>query len=84
MKSLYKEPAVNKCLLILDLKPFKLEVKRNHSIDRIPEYSCARKESVDVDIDIVVKSRDGDRKIMQSIRITSRSPTRKRNQLSQF
>ena len=82
MKSLYKEPAVNKCLLILDLKPFKLEVKRNHSIDRIPEYSCARKESVD--IDIVVKSRNGDRKIMQSIRITSRSPTRKRNQLSQF
>ena len=43
MKSLYKEPAVNKCLLILDLKPFKLEVKGNHSIDRIPEYSCARK-----------------------------------------
>ena len=82
MKSLHKEPTVIKCLLILDLKPFKLEVKGNHSIDGIPEYSCARKESVD--IDIVVKSRNGDRKIMQSIRITSRSPTRKRNQLSQF
>ena len=28
-----------------------------------------------VDIDILVTSRDGDRKIMQSIRITSRAPT---------
>ena len=46
-------------------------------------------ESVDietVDIDIFVTSRNGDRKIMQSIRITSRPPSRKRkwNQLSQF
>ena len=37
---------------------------------RIPEPSCARKETVD--IDILVTSRNGDRKIMQSIRITSR------------
>ena len=36
---------------------------------RIPEFSCARKETVD--IDILVTSRNGDRKIMQSIRITS-------------
>ena len=51
---------------------------------RIPEFSYARKETVD--IDILVTSRNGDRKIMQSIRITSRPPTRKRklNQLSQF
>ena len=51
---------------------------------RIPESSCARKETVD--IDILVTSRNGDRKIMQSVRITSRSPSRasKRNQLSQF
>ena len=50
---------------------------------RIPESSCARKETVD--IDILVTSRNGDRKIMQSIRITSRPPTRKKkwNQLSQ-
>ena len=50
----------------------------------IPEPSCARKETVD--IDILVISRDGDRKIMQSIRITSRptSIKRKSNQLSQF
>ena len=32
---------------------------------RIPEFSCARKETVD--IDILVTSRNGDRKIMQSI-----------------
>ena len=51
---------------------------------RIPEFRCARKETVD--IDILVTSRNGDRKIMQSIRITSRPPSRKRNwnQLSQF
>ena len=51
---------------------------------RILEFSCARKETVY--IDILVTSRKGDRKIMQSIRITSRSRsrTRKWNQLSQF
>ena len=51
---------------------------------RIPESSCARKETVD--IDILVTSGNGDRKIMQSIRITSRPPTSKIkwNQLSQF
>ena len=37
---------------------------------RIPEPSCGRKETVD--IDILVTFRNGDRKIMQSIRITSR------------
>ena len=51
---------------------------------RSPEPSCARKETVD--IDILVTSRNGDRKIMQSIRIMSRPTWRKRkwNQLSQF
>ena len=39
---------------------------------RIPESSFARKEILD--IDIVITSRNGDRKIMQSMRITSRSP----------
>ena len=39
---------------------------------RIPESSCARKETVN--IDILVTSRSGDRKIMPSIRITSRPP----------
>ena len=44
----------------------------------------ARKETVD--IDILVTSRNGDRKIMQSIRITTRPPSEKGkwNQLSQF
>ena len=39
---------------------------------RIPEFSHARKGTVD--IDILVTSRNGDRKMMQSIRITSRPP----------
>ena len=42
---------------------------------KIPESSCATKETVD--IDIVATSRNGDHKIMQSIRITSRPPSRK-------
>ena len=41
---------------------------------RIPEPSCARKETVD--IDIIVTSRNGDRKIMQSVRISSRPTSR--------
>ena len=51
---------------------------------RIPEFSCVREKTVD--IDILVTSRNGDRKIKQSIIITSRPPSRKRkwNQLSQF
>ena len=51
---------------------------------RIPEFSLARKKTVD--IDFLVTSRNGDRKVMQSIRITSRPSSRKRklNQLSQF
>ena len=43
---------------------------------RIPEFSCPRKETVD--IDILATSRNDDRKIMQSIRIRSRPPSRKR------
>ena len=51
---------------------------------RIPESSFTRKETVD--IDTVVTYRNGDRKIMQSIRITTRLPSTKSkwNQLSQF
>ena len=51
---------------------------------RIPESNCGRKKTVD--IDILVTSRNGDTKIMQSIRITSGLPSQKRkwNQLSQF
>ena len=51
---------------------------------RIPEPSYERKETAD--IDILITSRNGDRKITQSIKITIRPPLRKRmrNQLSQF
>ena len=50
----------------------------------IPGSSCAGKETFD--IDILVISRNGDRKIMQSIRTMSRllSRIRKLGQLSQF
>ena len=50
---------------------------------RIPEFSHARKETVD--IDILVTSNNGKRKIMPFIRI-NRPPSRKRkgNQLSHF
>ena len=51
---------------------------------RIPESSCVKKETFDIDIHIT--SRNGDKKIMQSIRITGKPPSRIRkwNQLSQF
>ena len=50
---------------------------------RIPVTSCARKETVDKDI--LVTSRNDDRKIMQSFRITTEpSRIRKWNQFSQF
>ena len=51
---------------------------------RISESSCARKETLD--IDILVTSRNSDRRIMQSIRTTNKPPSRIRkwNQLSQF
>ena len=42
---------------------------------RIPEFSRGRKETVDVDI--LVTSRNGNRKIMQFIRITNRPSSRK-------
>ena len=47
---------------------------------RVLESSCARRETVD--IDILVTSRNGNRKFMQSIRITSRPTSRKRKDLS--
>ena len=43
---------------------------------KIPASNCARNETVD--IDILVASWNGDRKIMQSIIITSRPPSGKR------
>ena len=43
----------------------------------ILESSCVRKETFD--IDILVTSSNGERKIMQSIRIACRPPLRKRS-----
>ena len=43
---------------------------------RIPEFTCARKQTAD--IDILITSRHGDRKIRQSFKIRSRHPSRKR------
>ena len=68
-KSLYKEPTVNRCLLILDLKPLRSQVKRKRKAfyrQIIPESSSVRKGTVD--LGILVTSRNGDRKIMRSIR----------------
>ena len=59
-KSHQKEPTVNRYLLILDLMPTRLQVKEKHSRyrPRIPESSCAKKETVN--IDILVTSWNGD------------------------
>ena len=83
-KSLYKEDTVNRCLLILDFRLWIIGQRKTFYRQRIPKSSDARKETVE--IDILVTSRNGERKIMQSIRITSRPPSRKRkwSQLSQF
>ena len=50
----------------------------------IPKFSCARKGTVN--IDILITSRNGDRKIMQSIRIMRIHPSEIRNwnQLTAF
>ena len=67
------------------LKATKIIVPRKEFYRQIiPEFSRARKETVDVGI--LVTSWNGDRKIMQSIKITSRRTLRKKkwNQLSQF
>ena len=46
------------------------------SRQRIPGSSCVRKETID--INILVKSGNGDRKITESIRILSRPPSKPR------
>ena len=68
-----------------EIKATKIIVqKKTFYRQRIPEFSCPRKETVA--IDILVTSGNGDRKIMQSSRIMSRPTSRKKkwNQLSQF
>ena len=70
-----------KAILIMDQR----KAFYRHSIGtRIPPSRCAKKEIVDMDI--LVTTTNGDRKIIKTIRITSRPPSRIRmsNQLSQF
>ena len=58
--------------------------RKTFYMQKIPESSCGRKETVDMDN--LVTSRNGDRKIIQSIRTTSRPilRIRKWKQVSQF
>ena len=51
-------------------------IGQRKAFQRISESSCVRKETVDMHI--LVTFRNSDRKIMQSIRITSRPPLRKK------
>ena len=61
-----------------------IDQKKAFYRQRITESSCARKETID--IDILVTSRNGNWKIKQSNRITRRHPSRikKWSQVSQF
>ena len=67
--------------ITLDVYPFRSAV---FCRKRIPKSSCARKGAVD--IDILITSRNNNRKLIQSIRITIGPPMRKKkwNQSSQF
>ena len=81
-KSVKREPTDEKCLLILAIY-IRGQGKPLYG-QRVPESSCEMKETVD--IDILITSMNGNKKIMQSIRIMSRTTSRIRkwNQLSQF
>ena len=83
-KFLQKEPTICRCLIILDLKPFRLQVKGKHYIGR--EFQILATQGKKLLTDILVTSRNGDRKIMLSIKITSTPPLGKGkwNQLSWF
>ena len=82
------------CIAEQQLEGMELQEKKHNKI-KIKAYrkSAYEKPTVkrcllilSVDLDIVLTSRNGERKIMQSIRITSRPPLKKRkcNKLSQF
>ena len=73
---LFRKNLQLRCLSILDLATKIIGQRKTFYRQRIPESSCVRKKPVD--IDILITSRNGHRKIMQSIRITSRPPSRKK------
>ena len=62
-----------------------IDQKKAFCGQRIPESSCERKKTVDIET-LITSTRNGDRKIMQLIRITSETVTRMRkwNQFSKF
>ena len=62
-------------MLILDLNSFRSQVKGKYSIDR--EFQSLAVQGKKLFTDILVTSRNGHRKSIQSIRITSRPPLRK-------
>ena len=82
-KSVQKEPTVKSCLLNLDWLKATNAIGQRKAFyrQRIPHSSCARKDTIEFDIHVT--SKNGDRKIMQSIRITRRPPSRIRK-LNQF
>ena len=45
---IYYSPTDKRCLPILDLKPFRSCQRETFLRKRIPEYSCARKKTVDI------------------------------------
>ena len=63
------------CLLTLDFNPFRSQVTGKHSAHNEFHNLFAKKETVG--LNILRTSRNGDRKIFQTIRIGSRPPTRK-------
>ena len=69
IKVVQKEPIDKRCLLTMDLRLIGSQVKRKAFCrHRNPKSSCARKGTVD--IEILIKSRNGDKKIIQSHRIS--------------
>lgn len=70
------------CLMALEFMPFRPKQKiLQRRTQRIPESSYTMKATVD--IDIFIKSRNGNRRILPSIRITSGPPTRNGEDLIQ-
>ena len=76
IKADYKQTKDCRWLLALNLKPFRSQVKGKHSRrEKDSKSSCERTGSVNKDI---LTSRNVDRKIIQSIQITSRPSARMR------
>ena len=72
-----KQPAKYENLIIVSFKTISIISQRKaYCRQRIPQSSCARKETADRNI--IKTSKNGDRKIVQPIRITSGSPNQTR------